>query len=141
MKRHIQWLSLSALLLALCGCKSTRQTVEIPVYIHDTTQTVRLLHDSTYIDRWHTVETRGDTVFNTLVETVIRTVAKTDTAYRIVEKPVTVSKTKTVEVEKPLTSWQKFKMHGFWILSAGLINYVLWRTRRLGGKVVKFLNV
>jgi len=42
-----------------------------------------------------------------------------------------------VEVEKPLTGWQKFQMHGFWWLSVGLIGYILWRTRKLWGKFIK----
>lgn len=42
-----------------------------------------------------------------------------------------------VEVEKPLTGWQKFQMHGFWWLSVGLIGHILWRTRKLWGKFIK----
>ena len=126
-----------AIFATLSGCKSLRRTVEVPVYIHDTAQTVRELHDSTYIDRWHTEYVKGDTVFVSNSETVIKTIIKTDTAYKVIEKPVTISKTETVEVEKPLTSWQKFKMHGFWWLSVGLIGYVLWRTRKLWGKFIK----
>ena len=42
-----------------------------------------------------------------------------------------------VEVEKPLTKWQKFQMRGFWWLSVGLVGYVLWRTRKWWTKFIK----
>ena len=35
-------------LIGLVGCKTVKETVEVPVYIHDTTQTVRELHDSIF---------------------------------------------------------------------------------------------
>lgn len=46
-----------------------------------------------------------------------------------------------VEVEKPLTGWQKFQMHGFWWLAVGLLGFVLWRTRKWWGKFIKFVKV
>lgn len=46
-----------------------------------------------------------------------------------------------VEVEKPLTGWQKFQICGFWWLAVGLIGFILWRTRKMWGKFIKFLNV
>lgn len=42
-----------------------------------------------------------------------------------------------VEVEKPLTGWQKFQIRGFWWLSVGLIGFVLWRTRKFWSKFIK----
>lgn len=42
-----------------------------------------------------------------------------------------------VQVEKELTRWQRLKMRGFWWLSVGLAGHVLWRTRRLWGKLLK----
>ena len=88
------------------------------MYIHDTTQTVRELHDSTYIDRWHTEYQKGDTIYITDEVTKIVTKIVRDTAYKYIEKPVTISKTETVEVKKPLTWWQKTLM---WIGVVGLI--------------------
>ena len=105
-------------LIGLVGCKTVKETVEVPVYIHDTTQTVRELHDSIYIDRWHTEHQKGDTIFVTDEVTKIVTKIVRDTAYKYVEKPVTISKTETVEVKKPLRWWQKGLM---WIGVVGLM--------------------
>ena len=107
---------------ALCGCKSARATVEIPVLIHDTTVTVRHLHDSTYVDRWHTVYQKGDTVYDTKTITITKTVTKTDTVFRASEKPVTVTRCQIKEVERRLTAWQRFRLGAFWwlLLAVGL---------------------
>ncbi len=113
-----RFFKIAALVILLSGCKGLKQTVEVPVYIHDTTQTVRELHDSIYIDRWHTEYQKGDTIYITDEVTKIVTKIKIDTAYKYVEKPVTISKTETVEVEKPLRWWQKGLM---WAGAIGLI--------------------
>lgn len=115
-------------LIGLVGCKTVKETVEVPVYIHDTTQTVRELHDSTFIDRWHTEYQKGDTIFVTDEVTKIVTKIKIDTAYKYVEKPVTISKTETVEVEKPLTWWQKTLMGMGVVGLMGLMGLIGWKT-------------
>ena len=101
-----------AMTLFLCAflssCKVLKKTVEVPVYIHDTTYTAKEVHDSTYIDRWHTVEVKGDTVFATDIRVESKYVTRYDTVYKSVEKPVTL--TETVEVAKPLSWWQKALM-------------------------------
>ena len=97
------------------------------MYIHDTTQTVRELHDSIYIDRWHTEYQKGDTIYITDEVTKIVTKIKIDTAYKYVEKPVTISKTETVEVKKPLTWWQKTLMGMGVVGLMGLIGLIGWR--------------
>ena len=97
------------------------------MYIHDTTQTVRELHDSIYIDRWHTEYQKGDTIYITDEVTKTVTKIKIDTAYKYVEKPVTISKTETVEVEKPLTWWQKTLMGMGVVGLMGLIGLIGWR--------------
>lgn len=116
--------------ICLCGCKSLTKTVEIPVYIHDTSYVNKEIHDSTYIDRWHTVEVKGDTVYITNEVTKTKFVTKIDTAYRYIERPVTVSKTETVEVAKPLTWWQKTFI-GLGVLSLlCAVGVVVWKTRK-----------
>lgn len=114
-------------LIGLVGCKTVKETVEVPVYIHDTTQTVRELHDSIYIDRWHTEYQKGDTIY--ITDEVTKTVTKIvrDTAYKYIEKPVTISKTETVEVKKPLTWWQKTLMGIGVVGLMGLIGLMGWR--------------
>ena len=115
--------SVVALCLMLAGCKAVKQTVEVPVYVHDTTYVAKEVHDSTFIDRWHTEYQKGDTIF--ITNEVTKTVTKilTDTAYKYIEKPVIVSKTETVEVKKPLSWWQKTFV---WIGVLCLIGIVLW---------------
>lgn len=115
--------SVVALCLLLSGCKTVKETVEVPVYVHDTTYVAKEVHDSTFIDRWHTEYQKGDTIFITNKVTKIVTKLKTDTAYKYIEKPVVVSKTETVEVKKPLSWWQKTFV---WIGVLCLIGIVLW---------------
>ena len=93
-----------------CSCRTVRVIEQVPVEVHDTTYVAKTTHDSTYIDRWHTVEVKGDTIFVTNEVTKTKFVTKTDTAYRYIERPVTISKTETVEVKKPLAWWQKALM-------------------------------
>ena len=122
--------SVVALALFFTSCKSLKQTVEVPVYIHDTTKTVREVHDSTYIDRWHTEYQKGDTIFITNEVTKLVTKIKIDTAYKYVEKPVTVTITETVEVKKPLNWWQKTLM-GIGVLGLiGIVVSLVWRYRK-----------
>ena len=115
-------------LMGLSGCRDWRTiTVEKPVYIHDTTQMVRELHDSIYIDRWHTEYQKGDTIY--ITDEVTKTVTKIvrDTAYKYVEKPVTISKTETVEVKKPLTWLQKTLMGVGVVGLIGLMCLIGWK--------------
>jgi hypothetical protein len=114
-------------LIGLVGCKATKVIEQVPVYIHDTTQTVRELHDSIYIDRWHTIEVKGDTVYCHDSISFVKWLVRTDTAYVCVEKPVIVSKTETVEVEKPLTWLQKTLMGMGVVGLMGLIGLIGWR--------------
>ena len=121
---------LIAAALLLVGCKGIKTTVEVPVYIHDTSYIAKEVHDSTFVDRWHTIYQKGDTIFITNEVTKIVTKIKTDTAYKYIEKPVTISKTETVEVKKPLTWWQKTLLYSgaaVWILTIGLVvfKYIL----------------
>lgn len=117
-RKFFQFFLILSILESLVSCKSLTKTVEVPVYIHDTTQTVKVQHDSTFIDRWHTVEVKGDTIYVTNEVTKILTKIQTDSAYRYIEKPVTVSKTETVEVAKPLSWWQQTQIRGFWLFLA-----------------------
>ena len=97
----------SCLLLLATSCHQLRHTVEVPVYVHDTTFVAKEVHDSTYIDKWHTVYVNGDTVRLRDSIVVYRYRVKTDTSYIYVEQPVTTTVTETVEVKKPLYWWQK----------------------------------
>lgn len=96
------------LCLGFIGCRGVKTiTVEVPVPVHDTTAVVKEVHDSTYVDRWHTVYQKGDTVYDTKTITIMKTLTRTDTAYKVIERPITVTRTETVKVEKPMRWWQK----------------------------------
>lgn len=93
-----------------CSCHTVRVIEQVPVEVHDTIRQKVFLHDSTYIDRWHTVEVKGDTVYVTEQQIVSKWRTVTDTAYKYVEKPVTVTVEQIKEVAKPLSWWQKALM-------------------------------
>ncbi len=109
--------------LLLGGCKATRVIEHVPVEVHDTVYQKMVQRDSVFVDRWHSVEVKGDTVFVTNEVTKTKVVTKTDTAYRYVERPITVTRTETVEVEKRLHWWQKGLM---WMGVIGLVCLVIW---------------
>ena len=112
--------------ILLSGCKTIKETIEVPVYVHDTTNTIREVHDSTFVDRWHTIEVKGDTVYWHDSISFVKWLVRTDTAYVCVEKPVIVSKTETVEVEKPLRWWQKTLMYAGVVGLIVLIGVIGW---------------
>lgn len=45
-------------------------------------------------------------------------------------RAITKTSVETVEVEKPLTAWQKFRLDGFWALLAAVAGAVLWKFRK-----------
>ena len=123
MKKGLRFTVYGLLLLMLGGCKATKVIEQVPVYVHDTAYQTKEVHDSTYIDRWHTIIQKGDTIFVTDEMTKIKYVTKTDTDYKVVERPVTVTQTETVEVKKPLAWWQKGLM---WMGVIGLLGLMGW---------------
>ena len=130
MKKGLRFTVYGLLLLTLVGCKTVKVIEQVPVYVHDTAYQTKEVHDSTYIDRWHTIIQKGDTIFVTDEVTKIKYVTKTDTAYKVVEKPVIVSKTETVEVEKPLRWWQKMFMYMGLVGLIGLIGWIVLKIYR-----------
>lgn len=119
--------SVVALCLLLTGCKAVKETVEVPVYIHDTVYTVKVQHDSTFVDRWHTVYQKEDTVYMHDSIYVTHWKIKTDTIYSSTEIPIPITTTETVEVKKPLSWWQKTLM---WMGVIGIAAAVVWVLRK-----------
>lgn len=130
MSKGLRFTVYGLLLLTMVGCKAVNETVEVPVYVHDTAYLAKEVHDSTYIDRWHTEYQKGDTIYITDEVTKIVTKIKIDTAYKYVEKPVTISKTETVEVKKPLTWLQKTLIGMGVVCLMGLMGLIGWRILR-----------
>lgn len=115
-----------ATLLLMCSCRTTRVLEQVPAYVHDTTTVYRyqVRHDTlhSYTRDSVFVYTKGDTVYHNAVRIVdnSRVVYRCDTVHsnRVVERPVTITKTQVKEVEKRLTKWQRTKMQlGGWLLA------------------------
>ena len=101
--------ALICLTVSATSCRSTNEIVkEVPV--HDTTYITKTQRDSTYIDRWHTEYVKGDTVFVTNNQIIVKYRTVSDTAYKYVEKPVEVVVNQIKEVDRPLRWWQKTMM-------------------------------
>ena len=114
-------------ILLLTGCKSMRETIEVPVYVHDTVYQKMVQYDTIYIDHFREVTKKNDTVYITDEVTKTKIVTKTDTAYRYIERPVTISKTETMEVKKPLPWWQKTLMYAGGVLLLALLGaLIVW---------------
>lgn len=142
-------------LMGLCGCRDWRTiTVEKPVYIHDTTNvthTEYLFRTDTLINNTETIireANEGDSALLAKLGIQLKENEKTilvlrsellekiqqieqgrqDSTYQYNERPITVTRTETVEVEKPLKWWKKTFM---WIGVIGLAASVVWVLRKL----------
>ena len=93
-----------------CSCRTVRVIEQVPVEVHDTTYVAKTIRDSIYVDHFREVTKKNDTIYITDEVTKTKFVTKTDTAYRYIEKPVTLTATETVEVAKPLSWWEKALM-------------------------------
>ena len=99
------------ILASFSSCRTVRVVEQVPVLVHDTLRLSQTLHDSIYIDHFREITQKNDTIYVTDSIAVIKYSLKTDTAYRYIERPVTVTHTEQVEVEKPLRWWQKTLMY------------------------------
>ena len=127
MSKGLRFTVYGLLLLTMVGCKAVNETVEVPVYVHDTAYLAKEVHDSTYIDRWHTIYQKDDTVYMHDSIYVTHWKIKTDTIYSSTEIPIPITNTETVEVEKPLTWLQKTLMGMGVVGLMGLMGLIGWR--------------
>ena len=120
------------ILASFSSCRTVRVVEQVPVHVHDTLRLTQTLRDSIYIDHFREVTKKNDTIYVTDSIAVVKHHFTTDTAYRYIERPVTVAKIETVEVEKPLRWWQKTLMYtgvaAFVILLAAAA--IWWEYRR-----------
>lgn len=120
--------------MLLTGCRSVRETIEVPVYVHDTVYQKMVQRDSIYIDHFRDLTKKNDTIYITDEVTKTKIVTKIDTAYKYIEKPVTITEEKIVEVKKPLPWWQKTLMYvGGTLLLALLGVLIAWGVKRRSG--------
>ena len=78
----LRYCVIALLCLLLAGCRTAKVIEQVPVEVHDTVYQKMVQRDSVFVDRWHSVEVKGDTVFVTNEVTKTKMVTKTDTAYR-----------------------------------------------------------
>lgn len=135
----VGWLIFAIVMaLLVTGCRTPKTiTIEKPVYIHDTLNTVKELHDSIYIDNWHTIYQKGDTVYITKNQITVKYRTITDTAYKYVEKPVPVTVSKIKWVEKQLRWWQMSLMFVGIISIIGVLGCIVWKTRSWWIKIIR----
>lgn len=120
------------ILASFSSCRTVRVVEQVPVHVHDTLRLTQTLRDSIYIDHFREVTKKNDTIYVTDSIAVVKHHFTTDTAYCYIERPVTVTHTEQVEVEKPLRWWQKTLMYtgvaAFVILLAAAA--IWWEYRR-----------
>ena len=133
MERLMQFLAVAAVGISLTGCKGTRQIVERPVYIHDTSEVVSVQKDSVFVHDSVYVYKNGDTLYITKWLTKSVTKIQHDTVREVQEIPVEVVKTEVRVVEKPLKWWQKtLQFLGLLVVVAGLGFGLAWQVNARG---------
>lgn len=106
--RTVVTAALICLVVAAVSCRSVKTvTVEVPVYVHDTTEKTKYVHDSTVIENTIKEYIKGDTCFIERWHTKYRDREVHDTTYIFKEVPVEVPTTETVYVDKDLTWLQR----------------------------------
>lgn len=119
------------ILASFSSCRTVRVVEQVPVLVHDTLRLSQTLRDSIYIDHFREVTKKNDTIYVTDSVAVVKYSLITDTAYRYIEQPVTITRTEQVEVEKPIRWWQKTLMYtGAAALVVLLAAAVIWWVRR-----------
>lgn len=114
-------IAMFALMLSLASCSP--KVVPGMSHNRDSVRVEKIyIVDSTYIDRWHTILQKGDTVYkhDSIVKHLWR--------YKEIHDTLTVVSVDTTiireEIEKPLSKGNKFLLHSgvaLWILVAVLI--------------------
>lgn len=117
------------LLLILSGCSP--KIYERVVYQKDTTYVSKI--DSIYKYERDSVFVRekGDTVYKYVERVRYRDRYKVDTLIKVKVDSVDVERIKEVEVEKPLSWWQRFRIDAFWWLLGAVVLLLAWTFRKL----------
>ena len=124
-----QCLILSILTITcLPGCSP--KFIEKVVYQKDTTVVHKrdsiVRRDSIYVKEWM----KGDTVFIEKYKDHYIYRDRWRDSIRVVRDSVAIETVKEVQVEKPLSWWQKLRMRAFWWLLGGLILTLGWIFRK-----------
>lgn len=111
-------------LFCFAGCKTIKMVEQVPIEVHDTAYIAKVQYDSIHIDHYREVTKMvNDTILVRDSVSVVKYRIKTDTAYKYIEKPVTITQTEIVEVERPLAWWQKVLI---WVGAIAFFALLAW---------------
>lgn len=126
--------AMGVMLVAVAGCGLAKHiptdTVRVDsVYIVNTEK--EIVRDSIFVTEKEYIREKGDTVYIEKLKTEYRDRWRDrevhDTTY--VDKEI--EKVVEKEVEKELTWGQRFRLKGFWYLTAIILGFFLWKSRKL----------
>lgn len=115
--------------MILSSCGALRKQIET-VYVRDTTYISKVQVDSVFKRDSIFVKEKNDTIYVYKEKVRDRYRLLRDTVYQHSVDSVYVDKVREVKVEKQLNAWQKFRLHGFWVLAAMVGGYVVWKYRK-----------
>ena len=124
-------LFLGMVLLAFIGCKSVTPTLPTNTHSHDRDSVrTEYVHDSVYIDRWHTQYMKGDTCY--IHDSIDRWRNKYVYIHDSIDNSRTDTIYETVQVEKPYKQFLVNSGIALWVL------IVLFVIAVIIGIVIKF---
>lgn len=110
------------MLMALAGC-SRKTVAPIVVPVHDTLYRNSVQYDTAFVDRWHSVTQKGDTVRLHDSVVVYRAQFIHDTTHNVQTLTVEVPIVKTEYVEKALPWYRRCFM---WLGRLMVLSFVAW---------------
>lgn len=122
-------LTIICAIMMLSSCGALRKQIET-VYVRDTTYISKVQVDSVFKRDSIFVKEKNDTIYVYKEKVRDRYRLLRDTIYQHSVDSVYVDKVREVKVEKQLNAWQKFRLHGFWVLAAMVGGYVVWKYRK-----------
>lgn len=118
------------LIACLCSCSATKHIADSYYGSHnDSSYSQKERVDSVFIRDSIYIREKGDTVFKYVEKWRVRDRIVRDTLIVSQTDTVFMDKTEVQYVDKDLTSWQKWKMRGFWIYTAAILILLLWKYR------------
>lgn len=122
-------LTIVCAVMILSSCGALRKQIET-VYVRDTTYISKVQVDSVFKRDSIFVKEQNDTIYVYKEKVRDRYRLLRDTVYQHSVDSVYVDKVREVKVEKHLNAWQKFRLHGFWVLAAIVGAYITWKYRK-----------
>lgn len=127
--------TIPVLLLALLLASCSPRIVERVITQRDTTYIVK--RDSvTFYDRDSIfIREKGDTVYQYVERWRWRDRVRVDTITRVKVDSLTVERIKEVQVQIPLSGWERLKIGAFWWLLGLVVALLLWTFRKFIFKI------